>query len=171
MRITEGQLRRIIREALSFRFPLTERQLIRLAEYVGANEPIPPDIIAALEPTMEQYEGLLRVWSDFQGPVTDAELLRIAKQRRHIACTRDPEVITRIIDEQDRDYNLDEDQDGLIISQVDGVGFDPITVLEDGLDAYPNSGERDFIRRVIDDHMWQDEVVIVKPMRITTAEL
>lgn len=163
----EALLRQLIREALSSKFPLTERQLVRLAEYVGANEPIPSSVITALEPMMERHEGLLRVWSDVPTPVTDAELLRIARQRGHIACTRDPEVIERMIEEEGWEYRLGRD-DGLIITRVDGIGFDPIEALERGLDAYPESSEHDYIRTVIDTHLWQDEVVIVEPTRITT---
>lgn len=168
MRITEGQLRRIIREEIaSSSFPLSEKQITRLAEYVGSNEPIPSDLITALAPVIVMHRGLYRVWSDVTTPVTDSELLRIAKRRGHIACTRDPEVIERMIEEEGWEYRLGTD-DGLVITQVDGLGFDPIAILEDALEEHPDHPEWDFIRRVIDDHMWQDEVVIVEPTRITT---
>jgi hypothetical protein len=117
---------------------------------------------------MKQYSGLTRVWTDVPVSVTDTELLKITRGRGYIACSLYPGAVMAYIHEEDWEYRLESGD--LVFTEVDGVGFDPIQVLCDGLDAYPDSSKKEFISMAIDEHSYEEEIVIVSPTRITRTE-
>lgn len=83
-----------------------------------------------------------------------------------MSATRDPSTIPEMLDL----FGVDEGE--FAVTKFDGIGFVPYEVMQVGLESNPNMDEAGFVRAVLNQYSYQQEVIVTKlvgPLRKVDA--
>lgn len=136
----------------------TEGELLALAEYVGANVPLPESMRARLDAELETFPAVYRVWKDYTIETFTATgcSLEVPEQMFY-AAARTLKAILDIIQESEMGV-------GTLVSKHSGKGVDPLKILSQALEAGMIHEEADFVSRVVSMNRYQQEVMLFTPI-------
>ena len=132
---------------------MTEEFILDLGQYVGAN--IELDLkkySEELRPFLKHYKNLYRIWSEVDSDHVEQRL----QSTDMLATTLSLEAISYMA--EDSSY-----ADGSIVTMHAGIGFMPIPILKKALALEIVTEEKSFIKSVIMDNEYQQEVLLVAP--------
>ena len=139
-----------------------EKKMEMLAEYVGANEPFPDELIE--QSWLGKYKIVYRVWPSL---FKEDELefpVKLSGRPSH-ATTKSKAALQEMIDS-----DLEMGNNYLATQHQNVIGFEPVRVLGDALNKGLIHKERKFIEAVVRRYDYQQEVYLVPGISVINPE-
>jgi hypothetical protein len=132
---------------------MTEKFIIDVAQYVGANIDLDPkEHLAELRSFLKHYTNLYRIWAEDDSDHVEQRL----RTMKTLATTRSLKSIKALAIDGDHD-------EGNVITMHSGVGFMPIPIIRKALELNIVPKEKRFLEEIIHYNDYQQEVLLIKP--------
>jgi hypothetical protein len=131
--------------------------MLDVGELIGAN--VSFDVgkhMRHLRPFIKRYDNLYRMWSDHPSGTSLETIEADASSRGYMSATTSTSAIKQMMS------NNDFDVDDVSITKFSAEGFDPYDVISVGIKQHPHHEEIEFLRRVLDENVYQSEIVVTR---------
>jgi len=131
---------------------MTEEFAVDVAQYVGANEDLDFEKYADdLRPYLRSHKTLYRLWSEVDSDHVEQRL----RNAKVLATSNSIDAIQLIAENTNQ-------APGTLITTHSGVGIMPVDILKDALARDVIITEKSYVKRVIVDNEYQQEVLLLQ---------